>query len=50
MRVSYNGGIYPFIAGWFIHVYFMEHRIEVDDLGVSLFWETSIYIHIYIHT
>ena len=23
--------------------YIMEHTIKMDDLGVRLFWETSIY-------
>ena len=42
MGVSINGGT-P--SGWFI----MEKKpIKMDDLGVPLFQETSIYI--YIHT
>ena len=30
-------------AGWFIYVYFMENPIKIDDLGVSLFQETTIF-------
>ena len=33
----------PPVAGWFIYVYFMENPIKIDDLGVSLFQETTIF-------
>ena len=38
LGISINGGS-P-IAGWFI----MENRIEINDLGVPLFGETSMSI------
>ena len=41
MRVSINGGTQN---RWFA----MENPIKMDDLGVPLFWETSICIYIYI--
>ena len=47
-EVNYTyGGFHKWsipIAGWFI----MDNPIQMDDLGVPLFQETSIYIYIYI--
>ena len=43
MRVSINGGTQN---RWFA----MENPIKMDDLGVPLFWETSICIYIYMYT
>jgi hypothetical protein len=40
--VSINGGT-P--NGWFNMVYNGTSQSKMDDFGVPLFWETSMYIH-----
>ena len=38
-------------ARWmvYIYIYILENPIKMDDLGVPLFKETSIWYHIIIH-